>query len=165
MKFVYITNSTKLAIIDDEDWEKVHKYNWSIVSYDNGGRGGKLEGKGRIITNVLDKTIPLTYIIMGEPPIKNVWDHADRDPYNNQKSNLRLATRSQNQANRLTTAGVSGYRGVSKNKKRWKAQIVVDKRMIHIGTYDTPEQAAEAYNEFALLHFGEFAVLNNVDKK
>jgi murein L,D-transpeptidase YafK len=40
--------------------------------------------------------------------------------------------------------------------------IRVNDRLIHIGMYPTPEDAARAYDGAALVYFGEFARLNFV---
>ncbi len=54
----------------------------------------------------------------------------------------------------------SGYKGVSKHHKKWRAYIVLKEKQIHIGLYRTKEDAALAYNEAALKYFGQFANLN-----
>jgi hypothetical protein len=43
---------------------------------------------------------------------------------------------------------------------RWQARITIDRKQHHIGTFDTPEEAARAYDARALEAFGSFAVLN-----
>jgi len=57
----------------------------------------------------------------------------------------------------------SGYRGVSfdKSRNKWHAEITVDWKKIHLGRFDTPEQAALAYNKAAIEQRGELARLNN----
>jgi hypothetical protein len=95
-----------------------------------------------------------------------IVDHIDRNRLNNQKSNLRMATQTQNSANRGKQAGVSSstFKGVSfdKNRKQYRAYCRVDGKMIHLGYHKDEKKAAEKYNKAALEHFGEFAVLNEV---
>jgi hypothetical protein len=38
-----------------------------------------------------------------------------------------------------------GFLGVTRSRKRWKAHIKVGDKVLHIGTYDTPEEAHAAY--------------------
>lgn len=93
-------------------------------------------------------------------------DHISRDTLDNRKSNLRRCTRSQNIANaRLNARNSSGYRGVSRDKRtgRWIAQIQVRSSPRHIGVFDTPLEAALAYDAVAREAFGEFAFLNFPD--
>jgi len=89
-------------------------------------------------------------------------EHLDIDHINGCKSdnrieNLRLVTRSQNNQNvRLARVDnqTSGVKGVSLHKQsgKWRARIKVNRRHIHIGNFDTIEQAADAYSHAALTH-------------
>ena len=90
-------------------------------------------------------------------------DHRSHDGLDNTHCNLRLATNKQNTQNsRLSKNNTSGYKGVSRFRSKWQAGIKVNYRRIHIGHFDTAEEAALAYNDAAQKHFGEFAVLNNI---
>lgn len=87
-------------------------------------------------------------------------DHKDTNPHNNCRENLRLATASQNQCNKGKTArNTSGYKGVVYHKKlaKWQAQIQKDKRSYYLGTFETPEEAYEAYCTAAKQLHGDFA--------
>lgn len=105
----------------------------------------------------------LAWIYMTGAPPKNEIDHKDRDGLNNRWSNLRDATRSQNQANtRLYKNNTSGYRGVSfvpeaSRKNPYRALFRSDKGKIHLGYYPTAEAAAEAWRKAAVERYGEFA--------
>ena len=97
------------------------------------------------------------------PLNKKYVDHIDNDPKNNKLSNLRWATSKENQGNRSKGKNTSScYKGVSwhsKNKK-WHAQIKLNGKKYHIGSFKNEEDAARAYDEKAREHFGEFAKLN-----
>ena len=56
------------------------------------------------------------------------------------------------------------YKGAcwDKTYKRWKAQIVIDKRKIHLGYFDNELDAAKVYDEKATTHYKEFACINHV---
>lgn len=102
---------------------------------------------------------PITYLLKGSTPTESFWDHANRNKHDNQKLNLRLATRSQNNANRVSY-GKLPYKGVKKANSKWMARITVDKKEIYLGVFVEIEDAARAYDTAATLHFGEFACLN-----
>lgn len=88
-------------------------------------------------------------------------DHiVNTNTLDNRRSNLRLATSSQNSANTARHCdNKSGYKGVYFEQKtgRWKAQICIRGKQTHLGRFDTPEHAHEAYKQAASEVFGEFA--------
>ena len=103
-------------------------------------------------------------IVTGEFPADGL-DHKDGNKQNNRFGNLRPSDQSQNMSNRgKQRNNKSGYKGVyfDKSTGRWVANIMVQKRTIYLGRYNTPEDAARAYNVSAKRHFGEFAKLNDV---
>jgi hypothetical protein len=97
---------------------------------------------------------------MGEPEGLLV-DHKNHDTLDNRRCNLRICTRSQNQANALKRPN-SRFKGLKRAGKKWKAEIQCDKRTYSLGTFDNEIQAALAYNKKAMELFGEFACLNKV---
>ena len=87
-------------------------------------------------------------------------DHIDGNGLNNDVENLRAATRSQNGSNRGTqTNNTSGFKGVSwhKTSNKWQAVIKFDGKQRHLGYFDTPDAAHEAYKAAAKRLHGEFA--------
>lgn len=92
----------------------------------------------------------------------NGMDHRNTDPLDNRRCNLRVATQSQNSANRRKSTKrqtYSKYKGVTWDKRYrvWIAQIGVEYKHIHLGTFSSEEDAAKAYDEAAIKYFGEFA--------
>lgn len=89
------------------------------------------------------------------------YDHIDRNPLNNTRSNLRPATRSLNNANRVKPPGTSLFRGVhwDKNRGKWLVKIKVNRKTINLGRYTDEIEAAAVYAAFAIFYFGEFACL------
>lgn len=135
------------------DADKVSGYSWSA-----GQRGGRIYPQAKIN----DKTVLMHSLLIGVPDGQCV-DHVDGDTLDNRRHNLRLATKSQNGANRGKPASnTSGYKGVSWHKasQKWKAQITVNGQTIYLGVHSTPEAASLAYDEAALEHFGPYALPN-----
>ena len=121
----------------------------------------KVDPDGYITVRVFDRRIMVHCLIYklytGEEPEQ--VDHRDQDKSNNRFDNLRAATHAQNQANR---AGWSeGMKGVYPTGKKFRAMISLEGKPTHIGTYDTEEQAARAYDAAARVNFGEFAHTNS----
>jgi hypothetical protein len=104
--------------------------------------------------------------ILGLPPgrVPQV-DHRNHDTLDNRRQNLRIVTNGQNQANRVKQVRLasSRYKGVSWSArlKKWKAEIKVDSKRIHLGYFTSERAAARAYNRAAIAAFGEFAHLND----
>lgn len=145
------------AVVDDEDYDRVlalgswkahrPRYVW-YGEITIGGRDNK-------------QSIQMHRFILNAPNGLDV-DHRDCDGLNNQKSNLRLATRSQNLANRPRCHSQTGYRGVQPEHKssRFIAQITVNKKRIWLGNFASAVEAARAYDAVAIQIYGEFARLN-----
>jgi len=103
----------------------------------------------------------LHQVIAARINIEGEADHRDRDGLNNQRRNLRPATRSQNTANqRMRVDNTTGFRGIAPWNGRWRAHVTVNRKQKHLGMFDTPEEAARARDIAALAAFGEFAQLN-----
>ncbi len=87
-------------------------------------------------------------------------DHRNRIRNTNSLGNLRLATRSQNNINscspkvkrRGAVIGVSPWRN-----GRWRASITVNRRSIHLGIFDTHEEAVSVRATAEKKYFGRFA--------
>jgi len=88
-------------------------------------------------------------------------DHKDNNGLNNQESNLRIATAGQNGANcKKRKNNKSGFKGVVIRRKKFIAQIHYGVTQHYLGTFNTANEAARAYDKKAKEVFGEFANLN-----
>ena len=108
------------------------------------------------------RTFLLHRVILGAARGVEV-DHVNGDGLDCRRANLRLASRSQNQANRLhLVSNVSGFRGVSfmRARGRWLASIRVNRRTRNLGAFESPAEAARAYDAAARSAFGPFARLD-----
>lgn len=102
--------------------------------------------------------IVLSRMLGRELNSKEYVDHIDNDALNNRRENLRLCTNKENIRNGgMRKNNTSGYKGVSRKGAKWEACICVDRKTIHLGSYETPEQAHRVYCEAAKKYFGEFA--------
>lgn len=148
----------KTALIDDEDYERVVLHKWCcdrngyVVRKIFVSRDGKKQ----------PRKIMLHRFILNAPPGMDV-DHINHDLLDNRRSNIRLATRSQNSANRPSKSGSSSrYKGVVWHERvnPWRAKIAVNGKQQHLGYFATEEEAAHAYDKAAYAAWGEFAHLN-----
>lgn len=148
----------KFAVIDALDAERVLGFGkWRIIQGRYVGRSVKIPGTRK------SNTVYLHHFLSGCP---EDTDHIDRDTLNNRRKNLRCATRAQNTANSVRRrSNTSGFKGVGWHKRggRWRAQIRIKGRQIHLGHFSTAEEAARAYDDAARAEWGEFAYLNFPD--
>lgn len=94
-------------------------------------------------------------------------DHIDGDGLNNQFSNLRIATSTQQKVNRnVRNDSRIGFKCVQKNTNgsKYTSYIIIKGKKKSLGSFDTPEEAALAYNRAAIKKYGEYARLNLVTK-
>lgn len=153
-----------LTEVDDANFEWLNQWRWYLSSSGYATRTQYVKGSGR--KKQKNKIIRMHRLITNAPD-GLLTDHIDGDKLNNRRSNLRLATHTENHQNRgKQDNNTSGYKGVflhnPKLKKPWRARITIPGNTNkHLGFFATPELAARAYNKAATEHHGEFARLND----
>ena len=157
MKKIKLCNSDKQTIVSDEDYSELLHHNWYLHPR------GYVICYQRTARPVNKRAIFLHDFIM-KPSDGLQVDHKDRNPLNNQRSNLRLATQWQNHGNKNKPKGKhsSQYKGVSfdKSSGKWYALICCQRKQYNLGRYDDEQKAARAYDAKARELFGEFALTN-----
>lgn len=148
-----------VAIIDAEDEPLTRGYLWRAER-------GQSKSTWYAVANIEKgsrKTIKLHRLVMNAPDGVMV-DHENHDGLDCRKSNLRTATPTQNQANRVKNPGAttSRFKGVSWNREteRWRARLTVSGKCLWIGAFSDEVEAALAYDKKAQELFGEYALLN-----
>ena len=147
MKLIPLSRG-QFAKVDDEDYERIAQHKWHVAAK---GYASRHEGSSKVYMHREVLAAPMGFVV----------DHANGDRLDNRRANLRLCTHSQNSANmRLLGRNTSGFKGVTRQDNRWKAQLYHHGRNYHLGLFDSPVAAALAYNNAAKVHFGPFAHLN-----
>lgn len=122
-----------------------------------------LGNHGYVMINSSKKKYLLHRLIVNARP-NDFVDHRDMNKLNIRKQNLRVCTQAENNRNvEKRNYNRSGYKGVYKKRNRWGSRIGINNGTISLGYFDTPEEAAIAYNEAALKYHGEFARLNTIE--
>lgn len=149
--------SGSYAMVDDEYYDLLMQKSWMKAANGYVERQTEINGKKKRV---------FMHRFINNTPEGMETDHIDGDTLNNQRSNLRNCTPSQNACNRKKQKrNTSGYKGVTWNKrqKRYVAVICKNYKSVHIGSFKSEIDAAKAYNKKALEFFGEFARLNEVN--
>jgi hypothetical protein len=122
---------------------------------------GRMNGRHKYWLVCLDYKMYLAHRIAwklttGDEPPETI-DHADHNSLNNRWTNLRPATRSEQQCNRPPPKhNTSGHKGVHLHHSRWRARISVNGIDYSLGVFDTAEEAAAAYKAAARKLHGKF---------
>lgn len=144
--------------LSSEDEVLARRYHWSVLSNSS---------KPYIYRRASGRHVLLHREVLSRVGVdlrsKDDVDHVDGDASNNLRTNLRLATRSQNNYNRgATKANRCGYKGVSFDQRRglWKARIKIGKKVHFLGRFDNLLEAVLAYDRAAYTGHGDFACGN-----
>lgn len=158
MKKIPLTQGL-FAKIDDSDYVFLNKFKWKAAKH-----GKKLyaaRNTSRTLNNGKQTSLHMHTVIMGTPKGMET-DHIDNDGLNNQRKNLRICTRAQNQRNKgIYKSNTSGFKGVSWHtcKKMWRAIIKVNNKQIHLGEFSNKEDAYKAYCDACIKYHGAFSKL------
>ena len=149
------------AIVDAEDADLVGQYNWFAKTC-----GSRTYAAAKMSLPRGRAVMLHRFLLFGTQPCARIGDdidHKDRNSLNNRRENLREATRSQNMTN-CAARGAVPFIGVSQHptsrKRRYRSAIRVNGRIVHLGLWSTPEEAARARDAAAREHYGEFATFN-----
>lgn len=166
MKQIPLTQGL-IALVDDEDFEDVSKYNWHAKINKKTGREYAMRWNIYRDKDGVKKKNPvyLHWHVMGGKREGFQIDHVSRDSLDNRKENLRWATASQNSYNKKSKVGKSGYRGVHIVQWGYQASVSINGKRTHIAYSKDPLVCAKAYDEAAKKHYGEFAMLNFPENK
>ncbi|MBB3213429.1 hypothetical protein FHW67_002721 [Herbaspirillum sp. Sphag1AN] len=143
------------ALVDDEDFERLSKYRWHL---NDSGYAVRCDYSSGTLKN-----IRMHHEVVTRQAGFDI-DHIDGNRLNNQRSNLRECTRSQNLQNQSKKRGsTSKFKGVYwlKANKKWRAKIRVSGKSKCLGLYANESDAAKAYDAAAKHYFGEFACTNS----
>lgn len=156
MKTIPLTNSDKVALVDDRDFKRVMELKWYFIapnpSYPD-------DGYAKCTSP------PYSYLhhfVKGNPPEGHQTDHKNRAKLDCRKKNLRFLTQLNNQHNTgKRKTNKSGFKGVCWNGKYWVAQIRINGRATNLGScFSTAIEAAKVRDAAALKYQGEHAYTN-----
>lgn len=147
----------KVFIIDADMLEKIRAVKFYIGGKStNSDRYYVIDRKGRALHDYLFEHRPGFEI-----------DHINLDTFDNRRCNIRYCTHQQNQMNQpLQKNNTSGVSGVSyyPPRHKFRARIKVSQKEIHLGYFDTFEDAVKARNIGMRCMFGQYGRYTDVGK-
>src|ERR1041385_682326 len=153
MKKIKLANRERYALVDDADFDFLNRFRWHLSA-------------GRYAATFVNGQRERMHRLLFNNPENITIDHIDGNGLNNQRSNLRLATMTQQQWNRRKhVVSSSKYKGVYWNKDRncWVTRIVYKGNHRHLGCFNSEVKSAKIYNREARKLFGEYAKLNIIE--
>ena len=138
------------CLVDWDDLQKIAPFHWNVGN----------DGYARATSHGRSMTM---HRMLSGAKKGDLIDHLNRNKLDNRKANLRFCSPLQNTLNQplLRRDNKSGYRGVTiQHSGRFCAKINDATKYLSLGTYDTAEEAAVAYDRAAIRIFGKEAQLN-----
>lgn len=155
MKEISLTKK-KVALVDDRDYGWLSSFSWRASDQ---GSGSFYAKRRKVDSRSTSDSVYMHREILGAP--KGVLvDHINRNPLDNQRSNLRLCNAFQNVQNvGLRSDNTSGYKGVAwnKNAKKWIVQIQVFGEALYLGIFSDIKEAIGVRRDAEIKYFGSFS--------
>lgn len=153
-------NKELFAIVDDDDFETVNAYRWHARKeryHFYAVRSAKIAQK--------KITVRMHRFILGLKDGDGIKvDHRNGDGLDNRQRNLRKCTVAENNRNRgIGKNNTTGFLGVSvaRNRKsknlRWRAIIYFNNKRINLGSFGSPQEAAQVYKKASIKYHGKFS--------
>ena len=150
----------QVALVDATDYVWLSQWKWAAIWADR-TRSFYAWRWSPMVNTKRHKVYMHRQILGLEHGDKRQGDHKESGrTLDNRRSNLRIASPSQNSANRRLERGTaSGIKGVCRDQSRtkWRARIYVNRRRLNLGAFASKEKAGKAYRAAAEQYFGEFA--------
>jgi hypothetical protein len=148
---VVVASNGNEFVIDKEDYDKIKGYRWHQIG------GGYITANAPMVNYKRDGCIYLHKLIMDSPDYQ--VDHINHNLLDNRKSNLRLATRSQNMMNRRFSNSKSKVTGVGwySKKNAWRVRITINNKTIFGGLFKDLQEAIKVRKSLEEKYFKEYA--------
>lgn len=154
----YFNNSDKFFMFDIEDFSIISKYTWYLS---NNGYVISSTYKGNSTSVDFIHRIVMRLNSADERCI----DHINHDTLDNRKANLRICTIQNNNCNKeLLSRNTSSITGVDYIKKlmKWRARINVNGTSIHLGVFESFNDAIKARKDAEDKYYGEYSYDNSM---
>lgn len=152
----------KFAKVSPEDYEYVNQYNWNLDKYGYANTS-VIRELGFTRKTAMHALVAKRMGILKEVGRVLMPDHINRNKLDNQRSNIRIATFSQNMVNSgIPSNNKTGYKGVSYSKvfDGYYVTVGFEKVRYNVSGFKTALEAALARDALVRYYHGEFGVTN-----
>ena len=153
MKIPYPTQTELRELFYYSNGQLFNKFTRAPTAVKDSVAGTFVKSVGYYTVGIKGKRYQLSRLIWiyhnGDIPEEMLIDHINRDTHDNRIENLRLASYTQNEWNKPKL-------GCSFENGKWRARIKVKGKNVHLGLFDTKEEAQKAYKEYAEKLHGDF---------
>ena len=143
---IVTTKSGRTFTVDTADLEQVKRHSWCFSK------------TGYLVANIDHRVMKLHRYLL-QPDDGVIVDHINGDPSDNRRCNLRFCSDAENarntSASKTSRSGILGVRRVESGK--YSARIMVNRKEIRLGLFDTLEEAVAARENAERLYFKEFS--------
>jgi len=165
MRNAYKPSPPPDVLLDPDDLARLLAEGWGFGERANGS-GQRYVTLHRVRGPVTETAMLSRYLLNAAPDV--FVDHKDNDTRNNRRYNLRIATPTQNAANRSKSKWSRGTKGRQRPHsqylgvtwvaatRKWQAAC----HGVYLGRFVREEDAGKAYDTQARKFYGEFAKLN-----
>ncbi len=157
--YEYLTNDPYLSQVKFVD--NLRKHSSGCVVFQKTWK--KAEGGYKTETIYLHKLLAEKYLAEQKSKVKNLVGTRSGDKLDCRLENILYRSRSVASRQRKTSSR-AGYTGVYQENNRYRAVISINRKSVHLGMYDTAEEAAEAYNKKSRELFGDEGKVNKIKK-
>jgi hypothetical protein len=161
MKEIPLTQG-KVALVDDEDYPLMSLHKWHVSK----GNGHTFYARSEARKNGIRRRFSMHREIMGiSKDHSKIIDHINHNTLDNRKVNLRIATYSENQANRngIQKNNTSGFLGVKFDKRtgHWYGEVRFNKQKFQTVRSRNKSEVIIARDALAAKIHGTFATLTH----
>lgn len=150
---IITTAKGEKILADAEDYERLCQHSWCVSK------------TGYAVANIKGRVVKLHRWLLCLSDKEQLVDHINHNTLDNRKKNIRICSLSQNARNKSPIQGreMLGIR-VTRNGK-YNVRITKDRKEIHIGNYETLEEAKQARIKAERKYHGEFGYYDSVNKE
>ena len=150
MKEIPLTRGA-IAIVDDADYEELSQVKWYCT---NNGYAVRMEPNRQRS----DRRLLYMHRVISLAREGEVVDHANGNPLDNRRENLRICTQAQNVCNRkIGKNNSTGVKGVRMHQGKFQVRITHGRKCVYRREFNTLEEAKMARSEVASTYHGQFA--------